>query len=444
MECIMAVLTDKQQTFARAVFITSMSTYGASLARVVGIHLDDHRPIRKGFVGDHGLQFGKRPLRVGRIGFALFLGRLLALLAFRTLADMGQIFQSDKTMWVSSHDAFGDHMIGVLLQPSLSSADRHQATGCGASAFFLKTLSQSRVMVGFRNNGFARMEGLLSTCGAADSQVANADIHTSYPCLGFRCGIGYLNFQRNQQVELLTGLVIPQFGSSDGRSFLDEGHVLVIARIGNHHASIKSKDAHSLFCFETVVSLVVVGQGRRNILGRFVQSLVTLLGQVSFACKSVLLHLRPQPFVGRTHLTRNVTSHLCWQTKLQADVIVAAFLQGTSTACFAMLKGVLAHRVQGISIRQLRLAQCLELFGRGLQFELGCEHLFHRTSLPDIHALCQETDAREDLYPTPITPRKERSFLPRLKDGGGMSRFVEYSQRQSLTSHEHSSYVYSS
>ncbi len=168
-------------------------------------------------------------------------------------------------------------------------------------------------------------------------------------------------------------------------SLLNEGHVLAVSGIGNNHTTIKGKDAHPLLCLETVVPLVVVGQGRRNIFGRLVQALVPLLSQTSLACESVLLHLRPQPFVGRTHLTRDVTGHLCWQTKLQADVIVAILLQGPSTARFAMLKSVLTHRVQGIAIRQLRLAQCLELLGRGLQFELGCEHLFHRTSLANIH-----------------------------------------------------------
>ncbi len=164
----MAVLTDKQQTFLGSVLITGVSTHGARLARVMGIHLDSHRTVQESFVGDHGLQLSKRPLGGGCIGLALFLRRFLALLADHTLADIGQIFQSDEAMWVSGHDALGDDMISILLQPSLSSADRHQATSCGTSAFFLKTLSQSGVVIGFGNNGFARMEGWLSSCGATD------------------------------------------------------------------------------------------------------------------------------------------------------------------------------------------------------------------------------------------------------------------------------------
>ena len=55
-----------------------------------------------------------------------------------SLSDVCQIFQTDQTVGVPGHDAFGDHMIGVLLQPSLSSADRPKATGCRTSAFFCR------------------------------------------------------------------------------------------------------------------------------------------------------------------------------------------------------------------------------------------------------------------------------------------------------------------
>src|SRR5438128_12464300 len=172
MEGIMAILTEKQQTFTRTVLITGISTHRASLAGVMGIHLDGHRPMQEGFVGDHGLQLSKRPLGVASVRFALRACSFLALLAFGTLTDICQVFQSNQTVWVSGHDALGDHMIGVLLQPSLSSADRHKTACCRASAFFLKTLSQSRRVVGFGNNLLPRMEGLLSSCGAAHRQVA--------------------------------------------------------------------------------------------------------------------------------------------------------------------------------------------------------------------------------------------------------------------------------
>src|SRR2546428_10613524 len=119
MEGIMAVLTEKQQTFTRTVLLTGMSTHRASLAGVMGIHLDGHRTMQEGFVGNHGLQLSKRPLGVTSIRLTLFLGRFFALLAFRSLTDVCQVFQSNQTMWVLGHDALRDYMISVLLQPSL-------------------------------------------------------------------------------------------------------------------------------------------------------------------------------------------------------------------------------------------------------------------------------------------------------------------------------------
>jgi hypothetical protein len=88
---------------------------------------------------------------------------------------------------VRIHDAFGDHVIGVSFQPpirgaqpSLSSADRHQATGRSTSAFFLQTLPQSRVMIGFGDHALSRMESTLSSGGSGHGQKERrAMIHTS-------------------------------------------------------------------------------------------------------------------------------------------------------------------------------------------------------------------------------------------------------------------------
>jgi hypothetical protein len=65
---------------------------------------------------------------------------------------------------------------------------------------------------------------------------------------------------------------------------------------------------------------------------------------------------------------------------LRADLVVAVPLQSTSTTHLAMLIRIPTDTVQGIAIRQLRGAQCLELRVRGLQFELGGEDLFHERS----------------------------------------------------------------
>ncbi len=142
MERVMTVLTDKHQAMVRPIGITGMSTHRASLARVVGIHLDGHAPAQEGFVGNHALQLGKRPLGVGSVGLPLLLGRFLAMLAPGSLSDVCQVLQPDKTTWVSGHDGLSDHMIGVGFQPSLSSTDDDQSSRGGTSAFLLQTLSQ--------------------------------------------------------------------------------------------------------------------------------------------------------------------------------------------------------------------------------------------------------------------------------------------------------------
>ena len=109
----MAVLTDKQETFLGPIGITGMSAHRASLARIMGIYLDRHRTVQEGFISNHAVQFGKRPLGVGGICFSLLAACFLAFLAFRSLSDVFQLFQADQHMGVSSDDAFGNDMIGV-------------------------------------------------------------------------------------------------------------------------------------------------------------------------------------------------------------------------------------------------------------------------------------------------------------------------------------------
>src|ERR1700730_13193556 len=151
MEGIMAVLADEQQAFLGTIGITSMSTARARLTGGVGIHFDSHTSPQQGFVGNHALQLSKAPFGIGSIGLPLLPARFFAFAPFGAFTDVCQIFQADKTGGVCIDDAFGDYVIGVGFQPSLSLANRHEATGSRASAFLLKTLSQSRIMIGFRN-----------------------------------------------------------------------------------------------------------------------------------------------------------------------------------------------------------------------------------------------------------------------------------------------------
>src|SRR6266704_6245006 len=138
---------------------------------------------------------------------------MLAMLATGSISDVCQLFQSDETGGVSGHDAFGDVVVGVLLQPSLSSTDHHQTTGSRTSAFLLKTLSQSRIVVCFGHNVFAGMKRMVSPGASSHRQVANSHIHARDSRVGFRCWLYYLYLKGDQQVEVFLGLVVPQFRS---------------------------------------------------------------------------------------------------------------------------------------------------------------------------------------------------------------------------------------
>jgi len=251
------------------------------------------------------------------------------------------MLQPDQTIGVAGHDAFGDHMIGVLLQPSLSSADRDQATGSRTSAFLLQALPQSRIMVGFGYDTFSRMERPVSPGRRSDGQIADSYIHTSYTRMGLWSGVCSLNLKGNQQVELLLGLIIPEFRGPDLGTLPNKGGVLNIAGIGDDETALQGQDREVLLTLEAVVLLILVGQRRGDILGSLVQSLVAFLGLSGFALCGILLDLGPQCFVGGSHLTRNATGHLGWQMKTGADLSIGAILQSDAVTHFAMRKSIL-------------------------------------------------------------------------------------------------------
>jgi hypothetical protein len=103
------------------------------------------------------MQLGKGPLRVHPIGFArlcrdlfialaVFLARVLS--APCVLPNVRQVFQSNQGMGMLLNDLFGDAMVRLQFQPSLSLLDTLQASFRAASAFVLQAFAQSCVMVG--------------------------------------------------------------------------------------------------------------------------------------------------------------------------------------------------------------------------------------------------------------------------------------------------------
>jgi len=116
---------------------------------------------------------------------------------------------------------------------------------------------------------------------------------------------------------------------------------------------------------------------------RPVQSLVAFLRQPSCRKSGVLLDLRPERLVGRSHLPGNGAGHLRRYLETGAYLVVGAVLQPDFVAHLAMFIRIGTHIVQRIAIGQLGLAQCLELLRRGLQLEFSDNGLLHhRTSVP--------------------------------------------------------------
>ncbi len=382
MQTIVATLTHEQQSLVGAIVLCSMPAPGARLAGVMGIHFHCHTAREQRLVGKVAVQFGKGPLGGVPVRSALLLRDFLAMPAFGAFTDMGQVFQADDAVWVALHNAPTDRVVGRSFQPSLPSTDYSQSPGGGTGAFVLQPLSQSAVMVRFGPALFARIEGgaVIQLCG--DRQVAASHIDAHHVLVRFGRGLCHFKFQGHEQVELLPGLVIPQFGNPDVRALLHESDVLAVTRVRDNRAPREGEDAHLLIWFQAVVPVVVVGQRRGDILGWLIESLVAFLGDARLTRGSVLLHLGPERLVGGSHLTGNITGHLCRQVIDGTHVCIRLLLQPFLFALLAMGKCVAAHRVQGVAVGQLGLAQGLELVMARLQFQLDSDHLLHRTSVP--------------------------------------------------------------
>ena len=153
--------------------------------------------------------------------------------------------------------------------------------------------------------------------------------------------------------------------------------MLVVAAIGENKPSFKSKDADTVLSLETVVTLVVVDQGRREVFGSRIQSLVAFLRLTCLTQRSILLDLGPERLIGGSYLAWHVTGHLRRQMIDRAYFCIRLPLQGLLIAHLAMRVSIARGIVQGFTIGQLRGTQCLELLRTRRQFQLRGNHLFH-------------------------------------------------------------------
>jgi hypothetical protein len=150
----------------------------------------------------------------------------------------------------------------------------------------LQTLSQSRVMVGFGDDVLPAMETRLSLGIAGHGQVAHPDIHPDDTCVRVGSGVGHLDFQGDQQVELLAGLIIPEFGRPDRRAVLYQGRMVAIARVRNDHPACQGENAHLGIWLEAIipveVTTVALTELNKSVTLRTLKELQNLLPNVTF------------------------------------------------------------------------------------------------------------------------------------------------------------------
>lgn len=364
----MTGLTDKEQPMIGAIVLAGESTAWACLTRVGGVYLHTEGTSQDGFIGQGAVQLSKSPFAGMSVCLALLPASFLALLALRAVSDAVQLFQANETRGVRVQNVLAEGMVGIQLQPSLSPANGSQLPSSRASAFLLKSLAKSGVMVGFATNLLTGIELRTVGSGGNRRQIALAYIYSHHLPKLLWDGVWCLNFQTHQQSKALLALIIPEFGGSYRRALLQECHVLLVALIGHDDATSKRQDADVVIWLQGIIAPKVVDQRGRDVLGRLVQPFVALLGIASSPRRRILARFGPECLIGAAHLARDIAGHLGRQAKLSAKVSIRFALQAPLIADFSMREGMETHPVQGITIRQLGRSQCVKLVRRQREF----------------------------------------------------------------------------
>ena len=360
----MTALTHEAQSLLGPVLWADIATARACLAGVVGIYLHTEGTGTHRFIVQETAQLRKGPATGVAVGSALLLRGLFAVLPFGALTNARQLFQANKTVGMGVQNVLTDRMVRVQLQPSLSLAQEDASSCRAASAFLLKSFLESGVVVGFGSYCLSRVElGAIVQRGNG-GKIALAHIHTNNARMALRHGIRRLDGQAYQQVEAFPGLVIPEFGFPKRCRLPQQGNVLGIALVGQHHAPGAGQETHALLGLEGVVVPIDVDQGGRNVVGGRIQALKPLFGVAQTARFGMLPGLGPQGFVGGSHLPGNTACHLGRQAKPGAHIRIGRFLEALAITRLAMGERVGTDIVQGIAVRQLGLSQGRELIRR--------------------------------------------------------------------------------
>jgi hypothetical protein len=272
---------------------------------------------------------------------------------------------------------FGDAVIGLRFEPSLSLFDASQATFRPTSAFVLQAFAQSCVMVGLVSCSFPWMKAGFACRGGSDREIADTYIHPDDFGELFAGWLCYVNREGHEQIECLLSPVIPEFRITYGGSLLDECDVLVVALVGDADPSVEGPDAQPAVTLKGVIPLVGVLHGGGTVMRRLVQSFEAFFRDPRTTMFRILQEPGPQPLVRCRDLPFDATGQLRGKTEASTQREIHAFVQLGDAAGFAVREGILTHRIEGIAIRQLGLAQCLHLLWCHHELELGGDDLLH-------------------------------------------------------------------
>src|SRR5260370_14365748 len=172
----------------------------------------------------------------GYSAFALLFASSLA--PPRAFANVGEFLKTDQGGRMGGDNGFRDAVISLQFQPSLSSAERDLSPRCRTSAFLLQAFTEPGVVVSFRPDAFAGIEPASVGQGRRRCQVTLPDIyaHNRRECV--RGWLRYLQFQGDQKGKLLAGLFLPELGTSHSGTVMDEGHMRLIALVGEDDAPL--------------------------------------------------------------------------------------------------------------------------------------------------------------------------------------------------------------
>src|SRR5260370_42473135 len=135
-------------------------------------------------------------------------------------------------------NGFRDAVISLQFQPSLSSAERDLSPRCRTSAFLLQAFTEPGVVVSFRPDAFAGIEPASVGQRSRRCQVALPDIYPYHGRQPVRSWLWYLQFQGDQQVKLLVHFVLPEFGTYNCSTVVDDRFIRLIALVSFDDASL--------------------------------------------------------------------------------------------------------------------------------------------------------------------------------------------------------------